>query len=276
MEKKEISVIIPTWNRAGTIRRSIDSVLAQTYEISEVVIMDDGSTDDTEEVIAAIGDERVRYHRMPENGGASRARNAGVDKAKHEIIAFHDSDDVWEPDKLEKQFACWEEMPEAVMIYCALTYRDPDTGEDMVFPFADIPREKLSGNMTELLLHRNTIDTPTMLLRKETFRQAGGFDPLYPPLEDWEFNLRVSRLGPIGYVDEPLLHSSISEGSLSSSTANYYHARCRIFAAYLPEIQSRGLFDEIAGDILRHAEHDGVLESVKKLMMLHLQEGGRA
>ena len=110
MEKKEISVIIPTWNRAGTIRRSIDSVLAQTYEISEVVIMDDGSTDDTEEVIAAIGDERVHYHRMPENGGASRARNAGVDKAKHEIIAFHDSDDVWEPDKLEKQFACWEEM----------------------------------------------------------------------------------------------------------------------------------------------------------------------
>ena len=273
MGREPISVIIPTWNRAGTIRRSIDSVLAQTYEVSEVIIMDDGSTDDTEEVIADIKDERVHYHRMPQNGGASRARNAGVDKARYDIIAFHDSDDVWKPTKLEKQFACWAGMPKAVMIYCALMYRDPDTGEDMVFPFADIPREKLSGDMTELLLHRNTIDTPTMLLRKETFKQAGGFDPLYPPLEDWEFNLRVSRLGEIGYVDEPLLLSSISEGSLSSSTANYYNARCRIFAAYLPEIQRRGLFDEIAGDILRHAEHDGVLDSVKKLMMIHLREG---
>jgi glycosyltransferase involved in cell wall biosynthesis len=239
--------------------------------------MDDGSTDDTEEKIKDIKDERVHYFCMSKNSGASRARNAGVEKTQYEIIAFHDSDDVWKPEKLEKQMECWEADPELVMVYCALTYTDPDTGEPVVFPFSDISRENLNGDLYEFLLHRNTIDTPTMLLKKQTFMQAGGFDPLYPPLEDWEFNLRVSRLGRIGFVDEPLLISTISEGSLSSSTSNYYNARCRIFAEHLEEIRTRGLFDEIAGDILRHAEHDGVLDSVKKMMMLHLmtaEQGG--
>ena len=265
-----VSVIIPTWNRSKMLIRSVKSVLAQTHTNLEVVIIDDGSTDDTREQVEKLNDERINYHCLTQNSGAAKARNIGVEKAQNSIIAFHDSDDIWMPDKLEKQLAYWSDHPENVMIYCAISYYDKKQSKMVSFPFADIDRSKLSGDMYEFLLHRNTIDTPTILLKKETFLKAGGFDILYPPLEDWEFNLRVSQLGTIGYVDEPLVNSSITEGSLSSSVSAYYNSRCLILKKHLQEIISRGLFDEIAGDILGHAEHDGVLEPVKKMMMLHL------
>ncbi|MCR5674549.1 MAG: glycosyltransferase [Lachnospiraceae bacterium] len=272
MQNQRISVIIPTYNRAGQIAASINSVLAQTYRDFEIVIVDDGSSDDTEARVTALSDDRIRYHRLPKNGGASNARNQGVKLASCDLIAFHDSDDLWHPDKLEKQMAYWEKHPEDVLVYCALEYRDPDSGEMVSFPFSDIPRDSLHGDIYRTLLTRNTMDTPTILMRKDIFNQAGGFDPLYPPLEDWELNLRIAKLGTVGYVDEPLITSGITEGSLSSSTSAYYRARCRIFADYIDDIKRLGMFDQIAGDILRHAEKDGVLESVKKMMMLQLME----
>ena len=270
IKQSTVSVIIPTWNRAEMLVRSVKSVLAQTHQNLEVVIIDDGSTDDTEEQVARLKDERISYHCLSKNSGAAKARNIGVEKAQNSIIAFHDSDDVWVPDKLEKQLTYWYDHPEYVMVYCAISYYDEKKAERVSFPFADIDRNQLSGNMYEFLLHRNTIDTPTILLKKETFLNAGGFDTLYPPLEDWEFNLRISQIGQIGYVDEPLVNSTITAGSLSSSVSAYYNSRCLILKKHLQEIISRGLFDEIAGDILGHAEHDGVLEPVKKMMMLHL------
>ena len=100
-----ISVIIPTYNRASLLPRALDSVLRQTWEDLEVIVVDDASRDDTPQVMAACTDPRVRYIRLEKNSGACVARNTGVAQARGEWIAFQDSDDLWLPEKLEKQMA---------------------------------------------------------------------------------------------------------------------------------------------------------------------------
>ena len=110
MEK--ISVIIPTYNREQKIVKSVQSVLEQTYSNLEIIIVDDGSTDHTEQVVKEIQDERIVYIRQAENQGVSAARNIGVANATADFIAFHDSDDCWHSDKLEKQMEYWKRYPE--------------------------------------------------------------------------------------------------------------------------------------------------------------------
>lgn len=104
MKKELISVVIPTYNRGFIIENSIRSVLNQTYKNIEVIIVDDGSTDNTEEVIKSINDKKIRYFKLKVNRGACYARNYGVSKAKGKYIAFQDSDDIFLPGKLEKQY----------------------------------------------------------------------------------------------------------------------------------------------------------------------------
>lgn len=106
----KVSVIIPTYNRAHLIGRAIKSVLNQTYKDFEIIIVDDGSTDKTEEVVKDFKDERVRYIRREKNKGGSAARNTGIKAARGEYIAFQDSDDEWLPEKLEKQMKAFEAM----------------------------------------------------------------------------------------------------------------------------------------------------------------------
>ena len=118
MIKDLVSVIIPTYNRAHLIKRSAQSVLNQTYSNLELIIVDDGSTDNTEEVVKSIDDNRVIYIKQP-NQGACAARNNGIDHAQGEFIAFQDSDDVWHEDKLEKQIKCLKETG-ADMCFCCI------------------------------------------------------------------------------------------------------------------------------------------------------------
>ena len=95
MEK--ISVVIPTYNRSALIERAVNSVAMQTYENLEIIVVDDGSADDTETVVNSIKDSRIRYIKLPVNGGAANARNVGVEHATGSLVAFQDSDDYWKP-----------------------------------------------------------------------------------------------------------------------------------------------------------------------------------
>lgn len=103
MNKKAVSIILPTYNREHMVGKAIESVLKQSYTDFELIIIDDGSTDKTEQVIASYNDKRIRYYRMQENGGQSKARNRGMQMAKYDYLAFEDSDDLWRPEKLEVQ-----------------------------------------------------------------------------------------------------------------------------------------------------------------------------
>ena len=114
----KVSVIIPTYNRSHTLKRAVESVLGQTFDNFELLIVDDGSEDDTKSVVDSIQDKRIRYIKLKENRGAAGARNEGVRRSECSLIAFQDSDDVWRPEKLERQMIYWEQHPECALVYC--------------------------------------------------------------------------------------------------------------------------------------------------------------
>lgn len=266
---ERISVVIPTYNRGKILERSIRSVLAQTYRELELLIVDDGSDDNTPEIAEGTGDSRVRYIRLPKNGGVSRARNEGAKQAKGPLLAFQDSDDCWRPDKLKRQMEYWQAHPEYSLLCCDYLYHMPD-GQALRVP-ADTIGGKLEGELFPSLLLRNSIGTPTMLLRRESFLESGGFDTELKSLEDWEFVLRFSREHQIGYVSEILVDAYLSAGGVSSNTGAYYESRCRMIAGYKEELLTLGLFDQAVGDLFARAEQGGILDSVSKMLMICLQ-----
>lgn len=268
MEK--ISVIIPTYNRVDKIERSVRSVLEQTYQNIEVLVIDDASTDKTKEAIESIEDERIRYICLEENGGASVARNAGVTFADTEWIAFHDSDDAWRKDKLEKQMAYAKEHPECELIYTAYLMHRAN-GDEVFVPYAGTVGV-LEGDMYETLLQNNTIGAPTILMKKAVFEECGGFDTTWRCLEDWDFVLRVAKEHRIGYVGEPLLDAYQTAGGVSSNVGVFYQCRCRMIAQNKEELMKRGLFDAAMLSLFQKAQRDGVMESVQKMLMQSLMQ----
>lgn len=264
-----ISVIIPTYNRANTILRSVNSVLNQTYQDFELLIIDDGSTDNTKELIEQIEDSRIRYICQETNGGVANARNIGAKLASGEWIAFQDSDDAWIPDKLQKQLDYSLEHQEYNLIYCSFRNHYPDNS-NFVFPHTPY-RHKMEGDLYSSLLEYNTIDAPTIFVKRESFLQTGGFDSSYRSLEDWEFVIRFSKHNLIGFVPDVLMNSYILEGGISSHVATYYESRCRMLAEYREDIIKFGLFDAIVLDILNRAANSGVQKQVQEMMMLYLQ-----
>lgn len=266
MEK--ISVIIPTYNRADKIEKSIQSVLNQTYEQIEVIIVDDGSTDNTQEIVQAMDDNRIRYIRCDKNGGAALARNIGVSEASAELIAFHDSDDCWRPKKLEKQMDYWKKHPEYSMIYSQYLWHFED-GNEGVTP-SDNFGGQFEGDIFKDLLVRNTIGAPTMLIKKDCFLEAGGFDTELKCLEDWEFAIRFARRYMIGYVKEALVDVYLLEGGVSSGSG-FYYCRCKMIADYKDVLIQNGLFDGVILELFERARTIGAMEQVQKMLILMLQ-----
>lgn len=263
---KKISVIIPTYNRAQKIEKSIQSVLKQTYSNLEIIIVDDGSTDNTECVVKEIQDERIVYIKQPVNQGVSAARNAGVMSATADIIAFHDSDDYWHPDKLEKQMDYWKKHSEYNMIYCGYWLKGIDDSIISV-PFEGTWGE-LEGNIYQTLLINNTIGAPTMLMRKESFMKVGGFDTSLRSLEDWEFAIRYSKYNEIGYVNEYLMDAYQTLGSVSSNIGAAFETRCKIITEHKEAYIKMGALDYIMQDLFICAQEADCLELVKKMLML--------
>ena len=264
-----ISVIIPTYNRANTILRSVNSVLNQTYEDFELLIIDDGSTDNTKVLIEQLDDPRIRYIYLGANGGASNARNKGVEYANGEWIAFQDSDDAWKPNKLQMQMDYASNHPEYSMIYSSYIAHLSEH-EDIYFPTKPLP-SVMEGNMFASLLTRNVIGAPTMMIKRDAFLQSGGFDTAYHSLEDWEFVIRFSRDNLIGYVPEYLMDVYMLDGGISSHVGAYYDARCRMVAEYKDDLMKLGLFDSVVLDIFTRAGNSGVQQQVQEMMMLYLQ-----
>ncbi|MEO6539624.1 MAG: glycosyltransferase family A protein, partial [Ferruginibacter sp.] len=109
----KVSIIMPTWNRAAFIMESVESVISQTYKNWELIIVDDGSDDNTAELIAQVKDSRVKFYKAGKIGIGIRLKNIGIERSDGELIAFLDSDDLWPPTKLEKQVAVFDEYPDA-------------------------------------------------------------------------------------------------------------------------------------------------------------------
>ena len=161
-----------------------------------------------------------------------------------------------------------DEHPDSGMVYGKMRVISSDKTA-YEFPNDAVPGE-LEGKLYPWLLRRNTVGTPVMFIRKDCFEEAGGFDTSLRCLEDWEFAIRFSKCHEIGYIDDILMDSFISEGGVSRNTGAYYETRCKILARHKEDIIGLGLFDELVTDIFTRAEKSGVLQPVQKMLMSYL------
>lgn len=211
MNKRQlVSVVLPTYNRAHTIRRAIQSVLNQTFRDFELIIVDDASIDNTREMVEQFADPRIRYIVHSKNRGGGAARNTGIKAARGIYAAFQDSDDEWLPEKLEKQMNYLEAAPsDRVVVYTAFLRCQ---GAKAIY----IPKifvRKKSGDVHEELMKGNFVGTPTLLIRKDLLFNVGLFDEGLPSLQDWDLVIRLSKLYQFFCIDEPLVNAYTSTGS---------------------------------------------------------------
>ncbi|MCA1786137.1 MAG: glycosyltransferase, partial [Desulfobacteraceae bacterium] len=193
----QISVIIPTFNRAWVLAKAIDSVLAQTFVPKEIIVVDDGSTDETGQLLAAYGD-RIRVFTQP-NKGVSAARNLGIRHSCGEYIALLDSDDLWEPEKLACQAAFFTSHPR-VMI-CQTEEIWIRKGR-RVNPMQK--HQKPSGMIFEPSLHRCLVSPSAVMMKKKIFDVKGMFNEDFPVCEDYDLWLRISVDMPVYLIEKPL------------------------------------------------------------------------
>lgn len=255
-----VSVVIPTYNRIHTLPASVDSVLKQTYENLELIIMDDGSTDGTEEYIKGIADERVRYRKAEKNMGPSAARNMGAELAKGEYLAFQDSDDEWMPDKLEKQMKLILDNRELSFVYSEFgLYRNEELLA--VIPSRNIPYEEKQGSLFSYLLLYPLISTQTILIRTKDFIEAGGFNETLKAYEDFEFTMRFSQNHKIGFVQEALVKVNSQETSVSKQFEERIRVQFYMIREMLKPLRERGFLWRKMGIVLDEAETLGCYET---------------
>ena len=259
-----VSVVLPTYNRAYVLERAIESVQNQTYSNLEIIVIDDGSTDNTSQVIENISEHRIRYIKNPRNAGVSHARNLGIVASGGKYIAFQDSDDVWRKDKLEKQIK-YMEQNDYGMVYSAFE-REFQDGTVVYYPPKEMSLEKKQGNIVKSLLERNLVSTQAMLVKKEVFQNIGFFNEGMSNLEDYELAVRIAKKYQVGMVDEPLVHLYTMEDGINQ---NQLEALVNITYIYLSnqrELKEYGMYDGIINGIRYKAQEFGIEELIEKMI----------
>jgi len=236
-----ISVIIPAYNCESYLHRAIESVLAQRDVQTEIIVINDGSTDDTDRIVRSYGDA-IRYIQQT-NQGVAVARNRGMEVASGDYIAFLDADDTWFPDKLSMQLELLEKHPDHIGVFSNFTIVDCDqnvlfengiendyaifktehkTPDELLGPRENGIR---AGNMFGSLYLGNFINTCSVFLRKSVIQNLDGFDPTLATQEDYDYWLRLSQLAPLLYIDKPLLTRCRRPGQLTAPSQRLRIAR---------------------------------------------------
>jgi len=259
-----VSVVIGTYNAAHLIGETIDSILAQTYSPIEIVVVDDGSTDDTWSVLQSYGNQIVAHRQA--NGGVAPARNTGLRQARGSFIALMDHDDICEPERIAVQVKLLLSQPEVVLCssdfsafnqdgriadsYCAVYYsqchasnggvqaRYPNAG---VLDVGDCRTPKSSapdlatvyhGEVYDEMVLGNFVHPPTVMFRQGLVKTVGMFDPAARMMCDWDWLTRASRIGSFAFIERPLLRYRRSETQISSAR---HHPRASIDSLYVAQ-----------------------------------------
>lgn len=207
--KPDFSIILPTYDRCYVLWRAIVSVLNQTYPFFELIIIDDGSTDKTKELIQLFTDPRIKYFVLKKNQGASAARNYGLQKANGQYIAYLDSDNEWHKDFLECMANAFKTYPSKVMLFCKKNYRLTLKEDGKIKNVRDeFYGHKKYFDLKRLWQRKIIIDTNTLVHQKSILKKVGDWDPNLDFWEDYEFCLRISKHFPQGilYLNRALVN----------------------------------------------------------------------
>lgn len=215
----DISVVIPTFNRARFLKKTIDSALNQTIKNYEIIIVDDGSSDNTKQIVESYGD-KIKYI-YQKNAGPSAARNTGIKHAKGTYIAFLDSDDEFLPRKLELQMKYLKAHPECRFLY---SYYFNVDKKGNILKLRE-PKECRSKNELRFLLltRRFTIRTSTVLVHRDVFDDSGYFNTNYSYSQDWDMWLRIIKNCEGHCLKIPLVKYRLHDSNRSSSSIKIYH-----------------------------------------------------
>jgi GT2 family glycosyltransferase len=261
------SIVLPTYNRAYSLPKTIDSVLAQSYRELEVVIVDDGSTDGTGDLIESRygTDSRVRYH-YRNNGGVSAARNTAMRLVRGEVLVFCDSDDLWTVDKLRLQMEAFERFPEVNLVWTDVSAMDPAGAilherytrlcypawktrplEEMFARSEDLGATRVYvGNVFATMVGGTLVNMPSVAIRASLPATIGNFDETMRTGEDYDFTLRACAVGPVAFIDVPTVlyrvgaPDQLTHASLHADQArNWFRAVARFReAGRLPAMMS--------------------------------------
>ncbi len=240
-----VSVVIPSYNAARFVADAVRSVLAQTYPNLEVLVIDDGSADDTRQVMEQFAsDARVHYHYQP-NAGVSSARNRGIQIARGEFIGLCDADDLWMPNKLELQVPCFFGRPQLGVVYCKPLHVDVNDQ-----PLETYQTDRYSGKVSDTLLLGNFVTGSTSLIPKECFDAVGFYDTSLKTCEDYDLWLRISTKYEFLYLDQVTYRYRQWEGqvSISRNEPQFYEDAIRVKRAFLAansELVSPSLVNEV-------------------------------
>jgi glycosyltransferase involved in cell wall biosynthesis len=235
--RPSVSVVIPAYNHAAFLGEALESVFGQSVRPREVIAVDDGSTDDTAEVLRMY-ERRIRVLSQP-NRGVAAARNAGAAVASGELLAFLDADDAWLPAKLERQVARFDGEPEIGLVHCGVAEVD-GRGRQL--------RARLDGMegwvSTEMLLFRRGVilgGGSAAVIRRAAFLDVGGFDEALSTSADWDLYYRVARRYPVGFVPEVLVRYRVHGGNMhrnvDAMTRDMLAAYAKVFSEQDPELQ---------------------------------------
>jgi len=237
----KISIIVPTFNRAHMVTETIDSVLGQTFKDFELIVIDNFSNDTTEQVIKKYQDKRLRFFRHENGGVVALNRNYGINQARGEYIAFCDDDDLWLPDKLEKQIHEFEK-DNHLGIVCTNAVMFDDTGNLGSFNGSAITAKDFT---LKSLLRFSPIICSSVLVRKSALNDVGLMDtsPDIFTAEDYELWLRIASKYNIKYIDEPLVRYRVHAGGYKKSSTAAMKRNRAVYRMQLEKgIINRGLY----------------------------------
>ncbi len=206
-------MVLPTYNRESTLLRAVKSVLDQTYDDLELIIVDDCSTDGTEKLIKSVKDKRLKYVKLHKNSGANTARNYGIKKAKGDYIAFQDSDDEWLPEKLARQY---QEVSKSSTDVCFCRFIKIGKNSEEAIPEEGFILPDTKKEVWRKTFSGNFVSTQTLLVKKDVLEHIK-FDEKLPRFQDWDFLIRVAKDYKISFVDDPLVNVYVQNDSISKS-----------------------------------------------------------
>lgn len=268
--KPTVSVVIPTYNYGRFIAAAVESALGQTYPVGEVMIVDDGSADETEQIVRGLSDPRVRYLRQA-NAGVSAARNKGVASTSGELIAFLDADDAWHPAKIERQVDAYLSEVHVGLVSCGMRKFDGDT--DATIELLDSVVEQPAWR--NLLLWERPavcVSGSAIIVSREAFDAVGGFDEAIKVGEDWDLCYGVARKFNVVAVNEPLVdyryhrhnaHANVTE--MENGMTRFYEKAFAVDDAEVRSLRSRAMGNYhavLAGSYYRSNSFAGTVKHV--------------